>query len=144
MLEKKGRYRPINILEIQNVSKTFSRTLKKEGEESQEKRAILKKVSLEIEQGKITALIGGNGSGKTTLFNIISGLTEPGSGEILLNKKKITKLSEYKRTRNGIGRLFQDNHIFPNLSILDNMLVSSGNLNIENPFFSFIKYRLTT
>ena len=92
-----------------------------------------------VPRGKITALIGGNGAGKTTLFNTISGFTKIDSGQILYKAKEpilLNNLPPYKRTRLGIGRLFQDDHIFPDLSVLDNMLIADSELYDERPFIS--------
>jgi len=84
---------------------------------------IIDDLDLQIPRGKITALIGGNGAGKTTLFNIISGFLSPDSGDIMYqaeNKQmSVIGLLPYKITRLGIGRMFQDDHIFHDMSVYD-------------------------
>ncbi len=96
-----------------------------------------------IPRGKITALIGGNGAGKTTMFNIISNFMEADSGDVLYKKNgsaiSIRGLPPFKITRMGIGRMFQDDHIFPNMSVLDNMLLADDKYFGETPFISFLK-----
>ena len=124
------------ILELKDISISFSRNYKKDGVELTENRAVLKNISLQLSKGEIVALMGGNGSGKTTLFNIISGLIKEDSGKIFYNGNDILKLPSFKRAKLGIGRLFQDNHIFPNLSVIDNLCLSSQNTLGEFPFWS--------
>src|ERR1700733_12541187 len=92
--------------------------------------ALLKGVSLDIPKHKITALVGDNGSGKSTLFNIISGLDSADEGKILFGAGSekseereginILGWSPTRIARSGIARMFQDNHIFPHLTLLEN------------------------
>jgi branched-chain amino acid transport system ATP-binding protein len=107
-----------------------------------------KNINLTIEKGLVTALIGGNGSGKTSLFNVISGYIKPVEGEIYFDKSEnsinyqpITSLKPYKIARLGLGRMFQDNHIFHNMTVIENMLVADENTFGENPFESFLYYK---
>lgn len=121
-----------DILEIKSLTKSFSRKIKNlKGIEDVEEYAILSKLNLNLKIGEITAIIGGNGAGKTTLFNILCGFVKPDSGNILFNNQgKISNLlnkSPHQIANLGIGRMFQDNHLFPDMSILDNMLVSKSN-----------------
>ena len=83
--------------------------------------------SFEITQNKITALIGPNGSGKTTIFNLISGLLRSDDGEIILSGKKITNLAPHKISNLGLSRVFQQAHLFDNLSIEDNLSIAIDN-----------------
>ena len=69
-------------------------------------------------------LMGTNGSGKTTLFNIISGFTRQGAGDILLDNESINKLKPYQRKRRGIGRTFQDMRLIGDLSVKENVLLA--------------------
>jgi ABC-type branched-subunit amino acid transport system ATPase component len=100
---------------------------------------ILNGLNFSVEEGKVTALIGGNGAGKTTLFNIISGFQEDFSGDILFKGKNISKLSPDKIARKGIGRLFQGKPLLPDLTLLENMKLASGNCSGETPFTYLFK-----
>ncbi len=82
------------------------------------------KMSLEIKSGELVGLIGPNGAGKTTAFNLISGIYQPTSGEILFGGESIAGMKAYQVARKGIIRTFQNIRLFPTLSVLDNILVS--------------------
>ena len=79
------------------------------------------KVSLEIEAGTCTGIIGPNGSGKTTLLNVMSGVLRPDSGAVFLNGQDITDLPTHKRALLGLGRSFQHVNLFPKLTVLENV-----------------------
>jgi branched-chain amino acid transport system ATP-binding protein len=81
---------------------------------------IVAEVGLEVGEGELLAVIGPNGAGKTTLFNLVSGLTTPTSGRVVLAGVDITGQPPYRRTREGIGRTFQVSNVFPQLSALEN------------------------
>jgi branched-chain amino acid transport system ATP-binding protein/branched-chain amino acid transport system permease protein len=80
-------------------------------------------VSLEVQEGSITALIGPNGAGKTTLFNTVSRLQELTTGRIWFGDTELTKLSPADAARLGMARTFQNLRIFVNMSVLENVLV---------------------
>jgi urea transport system ATP-binding protein len=82
---------------------------------------ILKAVSLTIEPGEIVAVLGRNGAGKSTLLRSIMGLTPPRAGRILFKKGDITRLPTYAIAALGIGYVPQGKHIFPRLSVADNL-----------------------
>jgi ABC-type branched-subunit amino acid transport system ATPase component len=128
------------ILNIKGITKTFARKIKSgNGHDGIEINTVLDNFCLSVEKGKVTALIGGNGSGKTTLFNIITGLLPANSGNIQFINGKINSLNKKapdKIARLGIGRLFQEAHIFPELSILDNMLLADNSMYGEDPLIS--------
>ena len=81
-------------------------------------------ISLKVEKGEFTAIVGASGSGKTTLLNLIGGLDKPTSGEVIINKVHIKELSENKlidfRLQN-IGFVFQSYNLIPVLSSLENV-----------------------
>ena len=79
-------------------------------------------VSLQVEQGEIVGLLGPNGAGKTTTFYMIVGLIKPTKGHIYLDDTDITGLPMHKRAQMGIGYLAQENSVFRNLSVEDNIL----------------------
>ena len=81
-------------------------------------------VSLRIMPGDRKAVIGPNGAGKTTLFNLITGIYPVTSGQVLLFGQDVTSWPSHKRTAMGMARTFQVTHLFPKLSILDNVLLA--------------------
>ncbi len=81
-------------------------------------------VNLMLQPGERHALIGPNGAGKTTLFNVISGELRATAGHITLNGADVTRLAPHQRAARGIARTFQITKLFPNLTVLENMLVA--------------------
>jgi branched-chain amino acid transport system permease protein len=80
-------------------------------------------VNLTVKQGGVAAVIGPNGSGKSTLFNVITGLTQAAEGSVLLDGVEILGLAPHSILRQGIARTFQGIRLFPNLTVLENVLV---------------------
>ena len=89
---------------------------------------ILKGVSIDLEEGSVIALLGRNGMGKTTAIRSIVGLTPPRRGEILFKEKDITRLPPQKIAQMGIGLVPQGRHIFPSLTVEENLTVSARNI----------------
>lgn len=85
---------------------------------------VIERMNLTVAAGELIGLIGPNGAGKTTAFNLISGLYQPTSGEILLSDIRLNELRAYQVARLGIVRTFQNIRLFSTLSVLDNILVS--------------------
>ncbi len=83
----------------------------------------LNAVELEVPQGGVVAVIGPNGSGKSTLFNVITGLVPADSGSIGFRGEEILGLHDYQILAKGIARTFQNIRLFPNLTVLQNVLV---------------------
>ena len=77
--------------------------------------------SLEVNQGEIIGLLGPNGAGKTTTFYMIVGLIKPTSGKVFLDNVDITDYPMYKRAQLGIGYLAQEDSVFRDLSVEDNI-----------------------
>ena len=81
-------------------------------------------VSFDLAQGTLTAIIGPNGAGKTTLFNLIAGALPTTRGEVrFLGRRVRNQRGAY---RLGLARTFQNVRLFPQLSVLENVLVGMG------------------
>lgn len=81
---------------------------------------ILRDVSMQVATGEMVGVIGPNGAGKTTLFNIISGVSIPTSGRVLLGGDDVTGRKVHQRARAGLGRTFQTSSVFPGLTVGEN------------------------
>ena len=106
----------MNVIETINISKTYKQA-------DQEIKA-LNSVSISFKQGEFTAIVGPSGSGKTTFLNSIGGLDSPSTGQVLIEKMDITKLSSNElidfRLRN-IGFVFQSYNLIPVLTAKENI-----------------------
>ncbi len=85
--------------------------------------AAVDRVSLALAPGEIAALIGPNGAGKTTLFNAIAGNAPVAGGTIRFRGEEIQNRSPHDIARRGIRRTFQNGGLFPDLSVIENVLV---------------------
>ena len=86
---------------------------------------VLQGISLKVGEGSVVALMGRNGMGKTTTLRSIIGLTPPRHGVIRFKGKDITGLQPYKIAKMGIGLVPQGRHIFPSLSVKENLAMSA-------------------
>lgn len=80
-------------------------------------------VEFSVDEGRVVGLIGPNGSGKTTFFNLLTGIYRPTRGQIVYQGENVVGLPAFQIARKGIARTFQNNRLFLNLSILDNVLI---------------------
>ncbi len=80
------------------------------------------RVSFAVEEGEIVSVIGPNGAGKTTLFNMISGLYRPDQGAVVLGGERVTALAPHRLAARGLSRTFQNLQIFPQLTVLENVM----------------------
>jgi ABC-type branched-subunit amino acid transport system ATPase component len=80
---------------------------------------VARDINLDLPVGARYALIGPNGAGKTTLINLMTGMLEPNSGQIMLAGQDITSLSPQARVKRGLARTFQINSLFANLNPLE-------------------------
>jgi branched-chain amino acid transport system ATP-binding protein len=101
------------LLEVQDLSKQFFRL------------AALSRVSLSLEAGELLGVIGPNGSGKTTLFNCVTGVLRPSGGQVRFKGEDITGFSADRVHRRGIARTFQLIQLFPEMTVLENMLLAA-------------------
>ena len=83
-------------------------------------------VSLEVAAGERVGLIGSNGAGKTTFVNMVTGYLRPDSGRIELEGADITGLGPRQIMRRGVARSFQVPQLYPELSVLDNVLAAAA------------------
>src|SRR5262249_7603814 len=82
-------------------------------------------VSLSVEPGELLGVIGPNGSGKTTLFNCVTGVLPPSGGHVLFRGEDITGRTADAVYQRGIARTFQLIQLFPEMTVLENMLVAA-------------------
>lgn len=104
-------------------------------------------VSLEINEKELIGLIGPNGAGKTTLFNLLTGVYEPSSGSIVMEKDhkavKLNGLKPYKITALGFARTFQNIRLFKDSTVIDNVKIAMHkniNYNVFEAIFRFPKF----
>ncbi|MGA8051127.1 MAG: ABC transporter ATP-binding protein [Burkholderiales bacterium] len=107
------------IIEVRGVTKAFGGVSANRG------------VSLKVEPGSITGLIGPNGSGKTTLFNSIAGHHPIDSGSILFEGQEITRLGVQQIARLGLVRTYQQTRIFPKMDCIHNLLIAAPHRDSE-------------
>jgi thiamine transport system ATP-binding protein len=86
-----------------------------------EGRTILDHACLSVARGEIVSLVGPSGSGKTSLLRVIAGLEQPSHGTVVIDNKLMTGIPTHKR---DVGLVFQDNQLFPHLSVFDNVAYS--------------------
>ncbi len=99
------------LLEVRGVSKHFGGLF------------ALNELSVHVEAGEIVSIIGPNGAGKSTVFNVITGLYKPDAGDVLLSGESIVARTPNQIARLGIARTFQNVHLFPNMTVLENAMV---------------------
>ena len=86
-----------------------------------------KDIDISIAKGQIHALLGENGAGKSTLVKIFYGVSQPDSGFIQINNKRVSISSPKIARKNGIGMVFQHFSLFPALTVAENILISLDN-----------------
>lgn len=99
------------ILDVVDLSKSFGGI------------TAVQSLTMHVDEGSITSMIGPNGAGKSTVFNLISGLYKPDTGTIVFDGEDIAGLSPDRVQRRGISRTFQNQRLFANLSVLENILI---------------------
>lgn len=106
-----------SIITVENVSKTFEGNIKAEA---------LRNINLKIDKAEFCSIVGPSGSGKSTLLYLLGGLDLPTSGEIYINNKPISKLSENDLTKlrqEYIGLVFQFHFLLPEFTALENLMI---------------------
>jgi len=97
------------LLEVQNVSSGYGEV------------QILWDVSLTLERGKLTALVGSNGVGKTTLLRTVVGLLKPSQGAIRFEGCDVTRMSPHRKAAQGIVLVPEGRQLFPSMSVYENL-----------------------
>ena len=103
---------PTTLLETRAVNKQFGGL------------TAVKTLTMQVERGALYGLIGPNGAGKTTVFNLLTGVYDPTVGEILFEGARIDGHKPFEITRRGIARTFQNIRLFPDLSVLENVMTA--------------------
>ena len=88
----------------------------------------LKDVDFQVHRGKVNVLVGENGAGKSTLMKILAGVEEPSAGRIVLDGKEIRYSNPRDALAHGIGIVFQEMNLFPNLSVAENLFANRERL----------------
>lgn len=110
----------VPLVEIREVSRLF--------ESRGGRPPAVDRVSLDLHEGEIIAIVGRSGSGKSTLVQMVGALDTPDHGQIVFDGMTLSSLSEAERTvlrRDRIGFVFQDSHLVPTLSVLENVALTS-------------------
>jgi branched-chain amino acid transport system ATP-binding protein len=103
----------VSLLELRHVTMQFGGV------------TALSEVDLHVDKGEIAGLIGPNGAGKTTVFNVVTGVFQPTSGDIVFDGKSLLGKKRYQVTKLGVARTFQNIRLFPDMTALENVLVGA-------------------
>jgi ABC-type branched-subunit amino acid transport system ATPase component len=96
-------------------------------------------LDLQVSDGEIVSVIGPNGAGKTTVFNVITGVYEPGAGDVRFAGRSIAGLPQHRIARLGIARTFQSLRLFPNMSVLENVMAATYGATRAMPWESILR-----
>ena len=111
------------ILETRSLNKEFGAVI------------AAKDLNVKVAKGEVVGVIGSNGAGKTTFINMVTGYLKPTRGEILFNGKSILGHSSRAITRAGMARSFQVAQLFPDMSVIDNLIVALAAAESPRPSF---------
>ena len=135
---------PDVILKIEGLDKSFSLGRNNRSGIA-ERNLVVKDLSMTVEKGRITGLIGGNGAGKTTVFNLINGFLKANNGRIWFKKNGMDQpchsMKPHKIARLGIGRMFQGTQLFEELTVMENLTLSFVDPVTEVPFYNIFRNR---
>ena len=100
------------VLSVRNISKSFGGI------------HAVRDVSFDVRKGEVLGLIGPNGSGKSTLFNCVLGQLRPDGGTVHVNGRSVAGMSAAQLSKLGVGRTFQQLSVFPQMSVLNNIILA--------------------
>jgi branched-chain amino acid transport system ATP-binding protein len=103
----------MNLLNLENVNVRYGDV------------EVIRDLSLSVEEGSITSLVGSNGSGKSSLLQAVSGIIPNSKGTIFLDGKNITGLPSHKRVELGLVQVPEGRHVFPYMSVMENLDMGS-------------------
>jgi branched-chain amino acid transport system ATP-binding protein len=114
---------PAFILETRGLCKSFGAV------------TAAKDLNVTIAPGEVVGVIGANGAGKTTFINMVTGYLDVSSGEILFNGESVVGVAPRAITRRGLARSFQVAQLFPELSVMDNLVIALAAAESPHPSF---------
>jgi erythritol transport system ATP-binding protein len=100
------------ILSVEGVTKVYPGTI------------ALKDVNFAVRRGAVNVLVGENGAGKSTMMKIIAGAEQPSTGRLLLDGEPVELTSSAQALQLGIGIVYQELNLFPNLTIAENVFIA--------------------
>jgi branched-chain amino acid transport system ATP-binding protein len=100
----------------------------------------LRDVSLKVHDGELVVLFGPNGHGKSTLLKTICGLLTPASGTVKWNGKELTKVPAQKIVEMGVVYIAEERHLFPDMTVLDNLTLGAYNANARKQRAKNLEY----
>src|SRR3954468_6829887 len=107
-----------SLIELRDLTKAY--------EEGSRRRMVLCAANASFARGELAVLVGRSGTGKSTLLNLLSGIDQPDSGEVIVDGVSLSTLSERERTlfrRDRIGFVFQFFNLIPTLTVEENLLL---------------------
>lgn len=101
-----------SVLSIRNISKSFGGI------------KAVRDVSFDVQPGEVLGLIGPNGSGKSTLFNCVLGQLRPDTGQVTVKGTSVSGMRAADLNKLGVGRTFQQLSVFPQMSVIENIILA--------------------